>query len=317
MNEKNICEKYECPHCGNEVNRKYRFCPVCGEELEWEILATKENRIMLKREIAPMIKLIEIYNPLIASKAKPGQFVILRLHERGKRFPLTISGTSSEDGTVRLVFNEVGVATKQLGNMNVGDRILNMPGPLGNPTEIRNFGTVLCFGGGVMIGPLLWIASAFREAGNYVISVIGARTKDLLFFEDEIKAVSNEFYVATDDGSYGYRGLDFMKDILDEKDVNRVYGTSVATATLKELCRITRPYGIETIVSLTPIMVDGSGMCGSCRVIVGGERKFACVDGPEFNGHEVDWDLLELRKRMYSAEERVLSVYNEIAGFLS
>jgi ferredoxin--NADP+ reductase len=264
-----------------------------------------------------MIKLIEVYNPQVASKAKPGQFVILRLHERGKRFPITISGASPEDGTIRLVFNEVGTATKQLGSMNVGDRIMNMPGPLGNPTKIRNYGTVLCFGGGVMIGPMFWIASALKKAGNYIINVIGARTKELLFFEDKFREISNEFYVATDDGSYGYKGLDFLRKILDNRDIDFVYGTSVATATLREICRITEPFGIKTVVALTPIMVDGSGMCGACRVTVGGERKFACVDGPEFDGHEVDWDSLEKRKRMYTLEERILSVFSEVSGFSS
>jgi ferredoxin--NADP+ reductase len=298
--------RYECLECGSIVNRDHKYCPACGKKLDWPVISRRENRILLKKEIAPKIKLIEVHNPMIASRAKPGQFVILRLHERGKRFPLTISATSPEEGNIRLIFNEVGAATKQLGKLNVGDRILNMPGPLGNPTEIKKFGTVLCIGGGVMIGPLLWEVSAFKEAGNYVITVIGARTKELLFFMDEFKTISDEFYVATDDGSYGYKGLDFLKEIIEEKKIDRVYATSVATATLREICNITKPYGIKTIVSLTPIMVDGSGMCGACRVIVKGKMRFACVDGPEFDGHEVDWDVLEQRKRMYSAEERIL-----------
>jgi len=314
MEKKSVKSKdmFECPECKNLVAREFKFCPICGNEMNWESLLDKDNKILLKKEIAPMIKLIEIHNPLIAAKAKPGNFVIMRLHEKGKRFPITISGASPEEGTIRLIFNEVGAATTQLGKLDVGDRIMNMPGPLGNPTEIKNFGEVLCFGGGIMAGPLYWIASSFKEMGNYVITVLGARTKDLLFFEDKFKAISDELYITTDDGSKGHQGLKFLRDILDRGEIDRVYGTSVATATLRRLCEITRPYGVQTIVALTPIMVDGSGMCGACRVKIGRETKFACVDGPEFNGHDVDWDVLERRKRMYSSEERITSIYSGI-----
>lgn len=304
MNGESRIEKNVCVECGAEVEGSQNFCHICGAELPLE--EDNTNRIVFKKEIAPKIKLIDIYSPLIASKAKPGQFVILHLHQKGKRFPLTIAGTSPEEGTIRLIFNEVGIATQQLGSLEEGDKILNMPGPLGNPTQIENFGKVICFGSGIMTGSLLWLVSAFKEAGNYVITIVGARTRDLLLFTDEFKSISDEFYVATDDGSYGYKGLDFVGEILKEKEINRVYGTSVTTATLRELSKITRDYGVKTICSLTPIMVDGSGMCGACRVLVSGEKKFACVDGPDFDAHEVDWDVLEKRKRMYSAEEKVL-----------
>ncbi len=306
MNDESRIEEKVCAECGTEVEESQKFCHTCGSELPLEEDDT--NRIVLKKELAPKIKLMDIYSPLIASKSKPGQFVILHLHEKGKRFPLTIAGTSPEEGTIRLVFNEVGTATQQLGRLDVGDKIMNMPGPLGNPTQIENFGKVICFGSGIMIGPLLWLTSAFKEAGNHVITVVGARTKDLLFFTDEFKSISDEFYVATDDGSYGngYKDLNFINEILEQKDIDRVYGTSVTTATLKELSNITKDYRIKTVCSLTPVMVDGSGMCGACRVVVGGEKKFACVDGPDFDAHEVDWEVLEKRKRMYSAEEKVL-----------
>ena len=263
------------------------------------------NKIIVKRELAPKIKLLEVENPRIATKARPGQFVMLCLGGEGERFPLTIAGADSSKGTIRLIFNEVGKSSMKLGTLQEGEEIPSLAGPLGNPTELEKFGTVLCFGGGVMIGPLLYIAEAFRQAGNRVILVLGARNKELLFFREEAKSVGDELYICTDDGSEGYRGLDFLRELLDREKVDRAYVMSVATATLKAVSEITRPYGIKTIVSLTPIMLDGTGMCGACRVVVGGATKFACVDGPEFDGHEVDWELLESRKRMYAPEERI------------
>lgn len=263
------------------------------------------NKIILKQELAPKIKLLEVENPPIAAKARPGQFVMLCLGEEGERFPLTIAGADTSRGTIKLVFNEVGKSSTKLGALREGEEIPSLAGPLGNPTEIDKFGTVLGFGGGVMAGPLLYIAEAFRQVGNKVILVLGARNKDLLFFREEAKAVSDELYLCTDDGSEGYQGIDFLKELLEKERVNRVYLMSVATATLKAVSELTRPYGIKTIVSLTPIMLDGTGMCGACRVVVSGATKFACVDGPEFDGHEVDWELLESRKRMYAPEERI------------
>ena len=177
------------------------------------------NNIVVKKELAPKIKLLDIYAPEIAAKAKPGNFVILRIDERGERFPLTIAGIDISKGTVRLVFNEVGKSTKKLGDFSQGDEILDLVGPLGNPSEIDNFGNVLCVGGGVLIAPLHFIASALHETGNRVITIIGARNKDLLIFEDELKSVSDELYVSTDDGSKGYSGLDFVKGILDQRTI--------------------------------------------------------------------------------------------------
>ncbi len=263
------------------------------------------NKIMQKRELAPKIKLLEVENPSIATKARPGQFVILWLGGEGERFPLTIAGADAFRGTIKLVFNEVGKSSMKLGTLREGEEIPGLAGPLGNPTKIEKFGTVLCFGGGVMIGPVLYIAEAFRQAGNRVILALGARNKELLFFREEARAVSDELYICTDDGSEGYQGLDFLREILEKERVNLAYVMSVSTATLKAVSELTRPYGIKTIVSLTPIMLDGTGMCGCCRVSVDGVTRFACVDGPEFDGHEVDWELLESRKRMYTPEERI------------
>ena len=265
-------------------------------------------KIAVKSELAPKIKLMEIEAPRIAKKAKPGQFVIIRNDEFGERFPITIAGTDVGKGTIRLVFNEVGKSSKQLGNLNEGEGIQNVVGPLGKPSEIKNFGTVLCFGGGVLVPALHYLAQALREAGNEIIGVIGARKKDLLIFRDEMEGVSSELHITTDDGSEGNQGLDFIRDILDNKKIDRVVAWSIAEVTMENISRITKPYGIETVVMLSSIMVDGTGMCGCCRVDVGGNTRFACVDGPEFNGHEVDWDLLNSRKRMYLPEERLAAL---------
>jgi len=267
-------------------------------------------KIVEKRELAPKIKQFEVAAPGIAAKANPGQFVILRVYEKGERIPINLANSNAKKGTITLVFNEVGKTTNQLGLLNQGDDILNIAGPLGNPSEIQRFGTVLCVGGGVMIAPLLFQVSALRKAGNKLITVIGARIKDLLFFEKEMKELSDEFYVATDDGSKGYMGLSFLKDIFNKQRIDRVIAMGPVVM-LKTVSEMTKPLGIKTIVTLTPIMVDGMGMCGSCRVSVAGETKFACVDGPEFDGHQVDFDQLIKRQRMYLPEERLSALFHE------
>ena len=272
------------------------------------------NRIVVKKELAAKIKLIEFENPDVASKAKPGQFVVIQMGDKGERFPLTIGGIDPDKGVVRVIFNEVGKSSRRLGALAEGEEIGNVAGPLGNPTEIERFGTVLCFGGGVMTGPMAYEVAAFKKAGNRVVTVIGARNKELLILKDEMNALSDKLYISTDDGSEGYKGLDFLRDIFEGEKVDRVIGMSVATATLRTLCELTRPYGVKTIVSLSAIMLDGTGMCGVCRVLVGGQTKFTCVDGPEFDGHLVDWDLLESRKRIYSHEERVSALLDEHVG---
>jgi ferredoxin--NADP+ reductase len=267
-------------------------------------------KIMIKKELAPKIKLLEVAAPDIAAKTNPGQFVILKVDEEGERIPITLAGADVEKGTITLVFNEVGKTTRQLGQLEQEDHIPNILGPLGTPSEIQRFGTVLCVGGGVMIGPMLFQVSALRKAGNKVITVIGARIKDLLIFEKEMKELSDELYVATDDGSKGYKGLDFLKDLLGKQKIDRVVAMGPIVM-LENVSKITRPLNIKTIVTLMPIMVDGMGMCGACRVTVGGETKFGCVDGPEFDGHQVDFDQLFKRQKMFLPEERLSALFSE------
>jgi len=267
-------------------------------------------KIVEKRELAPKIKLLEVTAPDIAAKANPGQFVILRVSETGERIPINLANSDIKKGTITLVFNEVGKTTNQLGLLNQGDQIPNIVGPLGNPSEIQRFGTVLCVGGGVMIAPLFFQVSALRKAGNKLITVIGARIKDLLIYEKEMKELSDEFYVITDDGSKGYKGLGFLKDLLNKQKIDRVIAMGPVVM-LKTVSEMTKPLGIKTIVTLTPIMVDGMGMCGACRVSVAGETKFACVDGPEFDGHQVDFDQLIKRQRLYLPEERLSALLHE------
>ncbi len=268
-------------------------------------------KIVATKELAPKIKQFEVCAPEIAAKAQPGQFIILIIDERGERVPLTLSGSDSKKGTITFVFNEVGKTTKQLGCLKEGRFIWNITGPLGRPSVIKNFGNILCIAGGVMIAPMLLQVQALRQAGNKITSVVGARIKELLFLVDEMKQSCNELYVATDDGSIGYKGLDFLEGVLKKGKFDRciVIGPVVM---MKNVSEITRPFNIPTIVNLTPIMVDGMGMCGVCRVTVGGEIKFGCFDGPEFDGHAVDFDGLICRQRLFLPEERVSALLWEL-----
>jgi len=270
-------------------------------------------KIVTKKELAPKETLFEIEAPDIAAKAQPGQFVIVIIGEKGERVPLTICDYDKAKGTVSFAFHEVGKTTKELGNLAEGDALENVTGPLGNPSEIKNYGKVLCVGGSIMIAPLLLQAKAMKEAGNSVTTVLGARIKDVMFMEDEAKAVSDKVYVATDDGSEGYKGLDFLRDLLKTEKFDRCVALGPVVM-MKKVSEITKPYGIPTIVTLTPLMVDGMGMCGVCRVTVDGKMQFACVDGPEFDGHLVDFDELVTRQRMFLPEERLSSVLYEIGG---
>jgi ferredoxin--NADP+ reductase len=266
-------------------------------------------KILKKIELAPDVKLIEVYAPQIAKKAKPGQFVILRLNEKGERIPLTIADSKPDGNYITIVFQEVGKTTKLLGRLKEGDYILDLVGPLGNPSEIENFGTVICIGGGVGIAALYPIIKALKEKENYIISIIGARNKNYLIFKEEIKNISNELYITTDDGSLGYKGFvsDILRNILESKrKIDRIWAIG-PTIMMKVISDITKPYGIPTIVSLNPIMVDGTGMCGGCRVTVGEKTMFTCVDGPEFDGHLVNFDELLLRLKTYR-EEEILSL---------
>ena len=216
-------------------------------------------------------------------------------------------------GTVSFAFHEVGKTTKGLGCLNQGEFIDNVTGPLGNPSEVKNFGNVLCVGGSVMIAPLILQAKAMKEAGNKVTTILGARTKEFIMMEDEAKRYSEKVYIATDDGTKGYKGLDFLKDLLKKEKFDRcvVMGPVIL---MKDVSEITKLYGIPTIVTTTPIMIDGMGMCGVCRVTVDGKMKFGCVDGPEFDGHKVDFDELILRQRTMLPEERLSSLLWEMSG---
>ncbi len=263
-------------------------------------------QIIDARLLAASVKQLKVAAPEIARKRKPGQFVVLRIHEEGERIPLTIADADPEAGTITLIFQEVGKSTAQLGKLKAGESVSDLIGPLGVPTHIEKFGTVVCVGGGIGIAPVYPIAKGMREAGNTVISIIGARTKDLLILEDEMARVSTVLKVSTDDGSYGYHGFvsDILQDFIDQ-------GTSIDLAVaigpvpmMRVVCNVTRNKNIKTVVSLNPIMVDATGMCGACRVSVGGKTRFVCVDGPEFDGHQVNFAELVKRQRAYLNQEK-------------
>jgi len=261
--------------------------------------------ILEKKVLSENVKQLKIKAPLVAKKAQPGQFIILRIDEKGERIPLTIADFDRKEGTITIIFLEVGKTTKQLGTLKVGDSVENFVGPLGVPSEVKKYGTVVCIGGGVGIAPLYPIVKALREAGNHVISILGAKTEKLLILEKEIQAYSNEFYIATDDGSKGQKGFvsDVLKQVIDKKgNINMVMAIGPIIM-MKVVSDVTRKYNIKTLVSLNPIMVDGTGMCGGCRVSVDGKTKFACVDGPEFDGLKVDYENLMLRNRRFTHEE--------------
>ncbi len=270
--------------------------------------------VLDKIELADKMVGLEISAEIVAAKAEAGQFVIIRTNKEGERIPLTIADFDREEGSIKIVFQVVGKTTEELADMNPGDHLETFTGPLGKPTEVKNFGTVLIVGGGAGIAPTFPVARAMKEAGNEVISIIGARTEDLLFYEKEIGSVSNQLYIATDDGSKGKKGrvTDVLTDLIEEKKtIHRVFAVGPVPM-MRAVVDITKKAGILTIVSLNPIMVDGTGMCGACRVTVGDETKFACVDGPDFKGHEVDFDELTARQNMYKKmESRSLEAYNK------
>lgn len=263
-------------------------------------------KILKKRTLGPEIREYVVEAPDVARVAKAGQFIVLRLHERGERIPLTIVECDPQSGGVTLVVQEVGKSTREMGDrFHEGDTILDLAGPLGEPSEIESYGTVVCVGGGLGIAPLYPIARDLKRAGNTVIGIIGARSEELLFYEDRMSAVCDELRVMTDDGSNGNKGFvsDPLREILASgREVERVW--AIGPAIMMKVCsEVTREFGVPTIVSLNSVMIDGTGMCGGCRVNVGGVAKFACVDGPEFDGHRVDFDLLMLRQGYYAEEE--------------
>jgi len=261
--------------------------------------------ILGKKIMSETVKLMKIKAPLVAKKAIAGQFIILRIDEKGERIPLTIADYDRKKGTVTVIFMEVGKTTKQLGTMKVGDFLLNFAGPLGQPSEIEKYGTVVCIGGGVGIAPLYPIVRELKKTGNYVISILGARNEKLLMLEKEIEEFSDELHICTDDGSKGQKGFvsDVLQKLIDYKKKIDIVWAIGPVVMMKVVANLTKKYEIKTLVSLNPIMVDGTGMCGGCRVSVGGETKFACVDGPEFDGHLVDFDNLMLRNRRFICEE--------------
>jgi ferredoxin--NADP+ reductase len=262
-------------------------------------------QILLREDLAPKVHLFRVAAPKVANKAQAGQFIIIRIDERGERIPLTIADWDREEGSVTVVFMEVGVTTNRLALLKTGDTITDFVGPLGRPTHIDRLGTVVCVAGGFAVATIMPIARAMRQAGNRVISIMGARSKDLLFWEDELGRVSDRLIVTTDDGSYGTKGLvtEPLKELLaGSEKIDRVI--AIGPSIMMKFCaKTTEPFGVETIVSLNPIMVDGTGMCGCCRVTVAGVTRFACIDGPDFDGHQVDWDELLARQRTYLDEE--------------
>jgi len=262
-------------------------------------------KIIEKRQLVPDVHLMNIQASDVAAAAKAGQFIILRIDEAGERIPLTIADYNADEGSVTIIFQEMGKTTKQLAKMSAGEELLDFVGPLGKESEVEKLGTVVLVGGGVGIAPIYPQAKAYRAAGNKVISIIGARSENMLILEDEMIAASDEVLVATDDGSKGHHGFvtDLVKQLLDgEEQIDRIVAIGPPVM-MRAVAGVTGSYDVETLVSLNPIMVDGTGMCGGCRVNVGGEVKFACVDGPEFNAKDVDFNLLMSRLSFYRKEE--------------
>lgn len=264
------------------------------------------NRIDAKEELGPNVTRYVVEAPLVATHRKPGQFVIIRVSDHGERIPLTIADADPAQGRISLIVQAVGKTTREMAMLKPGDFIHDIVGPLGQPTNIRKFGTVLCVGGGIGTAPLYPIAKGMKEAGNHVITVLGARTRDLLILEEDMRSVSDELIIATDDGSYGMKGM-----VTDAIKALAARGVHIDQAVvigpplmMKFTALLTKELNIPTMASLNPIMIDGTGMCGGCRVTVGNEVKFACVDGPEFDAHQVDWDGMIRRLKTYRTAEQ-------------
>lgn len=263
-------------------------------------------KILKKEEMGNNVYGFDVFAPRVAKKAEAGQFFIVRQGEDYERIPLTIADFDREKGTITMIFQVVGACTKALSLLNVGDELTDIVGPLGKPTEIENYGKVVVVGGGVGIAPIYPIARALRAAGNEVTAIIGARTKDLLFWEDKMAAVSDRLLIATDDGSAGRKGFvtQVLEDLIKEEEIRRVWAIGPMIM-MRAVANMTRTYKVPTIVSMNPIMVDGTGMCGACRVSVDGKTKFACVDGPEFDGHAIDFDLAMKRAAVFKNDEKL------------
>ncbi len=272
-----------------------------------ETLTTTSTHVILDIQIlGPNVQQITIFAPEIAEKAKAGQFVILRIDDEGERIPLTLVKWNAEEGTITLIFQEVGRSTKKLATLQLGDEVLNIAGPLGKPSDIKHYGLVAVVCGGVGTAAAYPIAKALKDANNNVVSIVGARNQSLLILEEEMRRISNELFISTDDGSKGTKG--FVSDVLRSLIANG-YNFDIVYAIgppimMKTTSEVTRPYKIKTVVSLNPIMVDGMGMCGACRVTVNGNTKFACTDGPEFDGHQTNFEELMKRLKAYPSEEK-------------
>jgi len=275
-----------------------------------------QGTLIEKQQLNLVTKKITIYAPDIAAKARAGQFVILKVQPDSERIPLTLSSWSKKHGTITNIFQEVGYSTRELGNLEVGDKIMNVAGPLGNPSEIAKYGTVAIVCGGLGTAVAYPVAKALKEAGNKVVSIMGARNKDLFILEEEMTAVSDEVYFSSDDGSKGQKGFvsDILKSLIAKNyNFNMVFAIGPPIM-MSVIADITRPHGIKTIASLNPIMVDGMGMCGACRVTIGNEVKFACVDGPEFDAHQVNFKELMQRLKSYFAEEKHVTLVVQQQG---
>ncbi len=274
-----------------------------------------EYPILRKEILSESVKLMVLHAPHVVRNAKAGQFLIIRVNEHGERIPLTIADFDREEGTVTIIFQEVGASTLELGEKEVGDTLPTVMGPLGHPSEIDNYGTVVCVAGGVGVAPMFPITRALKEAGNRVITIMGARNKELLFWEERMREYSDEVIVCTDDGSYGRKALvtEPLKEILEgnAENIAKVWAIG-PTIMMKFVSLTTEPFEVPTIVSLNTIMVDGTGMCGGCRVAMKGHQaKFACVDGPEFDGHIINWDKVMSRMTFYKKQEHEALVRHE------
>jgi ferredoxin--NADP+ reductase len=275
-----------------------------------------QGTIVEKHQLNSVTKKITLYAPAIATKAKAGQFVILKVHPDSERIPLTLSSWDKEKGTITHIFQEIGYSTTELGALEVGEKIMNVAGPLGNASEIKNFGVAAVVCGGLGTAVAYPVAKTLKEAGNRVISIMGARTKELFILEDEMRAVSDEVFFTSEDGTKGQKG--FVSDILKSL-IAKNYNFNIVFAIgppimMNVIADITRPYGIKTIASLNPIMVDGMGMCGACRVSIGDKIQFACVDGPEFDAHQVNFKELMLRLKSYCTEEKHILTVQKSGG---
>jgi ferredoxin--NADP+ reductase len=263
-------------------------------------------KIISRQSVGPKIKSYEIYAPDIARNARAGQFIIFRIDDKGERVPLTIAGADPQKGLVRIIFQEIGKSTMYLASLREGEYIRDFVGPLGRPTEIKKYGTVVAVAGGVGAAEVLPVIKELKSAENRIVAIVGARNKDLIILETELRQASDSIFFATDDGTYGVKGYvtDILKDVIEKGKVDMTYAIGPLPM-MKAVSEITREKNIKTLVSLNPIMLDGTGMCGACRVTFGGETKFACVDGPEFDAHFVNWDELISRLALFRDFEKI------------